>query len=163
MQLVEVWLQVASLLAGSMAPAFLYRALRRSRRWRDHWRTLLGLSALGLAGLVGAVVLGPLLLRTVFGAPFTASQAYLVAGFAAATLFFVDQFVQVWITANNRPWLLAAKWGAASVVAVATLALASGRLGAFAGPLGMALGLVAGWITVWLATWHERGDALSAA
>jgi O-antigen/teichoic acid export membrane protein len=159
MQLVEVWLQVAALMAGSMAPAFLYHALRRSSHWRDHWRTLAALAGLGLVGLAGAVLFGPWLLRAVFGTPFAASHAYLVSGFAAAVLFFVDQFVQVWITANNRPWLLAAKWGAASAVAAATLALASERIGAFAGPLGMALGLLAGWLTVAALAQRRRVDA----
>jgi PST family polysaccharide transporter len=155
MQLVEVWLQCAGLLAGSMAPAFLYNALRRSNKVRDHWRTLATLAGLGIAGLVGAVLLGPLLLVHVFGPPFAASHGYLVAGFAAAVLFFIDQFVQIAITANNRPGLLAVKWGAASVVALATLVLAGPRLGAYAGPLGLALGLVAGWVVVVL----RRRDA----
>jgi PST family polysaccharide transporter len=150
MQLVEVWLQCAFLIAGSMAPAFLYRALRRSKKVRDHWRTLATLTAIGLAGLVGAAVLGPLLLTHVFGPQFSASQGYLVAGFAAAVLFFIDQFVQIAITANNRPGLLALKWGTASLVAFATLVLAAPWIGAYAGPLGIALGLVAAWAVVLL-------------
>jgi PST family polysaccharide transporter len=150
MQLVEVWLQVASLLAGSMAPAFLYRAVRASARMRDHWRTLATLAGLGVAGLVGAIALGPLLLGHVFGPEFSASQPYLVAGFAAAVLFFIDQFVQIAITANNRPGLLAIKWAVASAVAFATLVFGAPLIGAFAGPAGIALGLVAGWIVVLL-------------
>lgn len=150
MQLVEVWLQVASLLAGSMAPAFLYRAVRASNRMRDHWRTLATLAGLGVAGLVGAIALGPLLLGHVFGAAFAASQPYLVAGFAAAVLFFIDQFVQIAITANNRPGLLAVKWAVASAVAFATLVFGTPLIGAYAGPAGIALGLVAGWFVVLL-------------
>jgi PST family polysaccharide transporter len=150
MQLVEVWLQCASLLAGSMAPAFLYRAVRQSNKVRDHWRTLATLAGLGVVGLIAAVLLGPLLLSSVFGPVFAASQGYLVAGFAAAVLFFIDQFVQIAITANNRPGLLAVKWGVASVVAFATLVLAAPHLGAYAGPLGITFGLVAGWVVVLL-------------
>jgi PST family polysaccharide transporter len=154
MQLVEVWLQCAFLIAGSMAPAFLYRALRRSKKVRDHWRTLAMLCGIGLAGLAGAALFGPLLLRHVFGPEFSASQGYLLAGFAAAVLFFVDQFVQIAITANNRPGLLALKWGTASLVALATLVMATPVLGAYAGPLGIALGLVAAW-TVVLLRWRS--------
>lgn len=156
MQLVDVWLQVASLLAGSMAPAFLYRALRRSSALRDHWRTLIGLTATGLLGLAGAALIGPWLLADVFGPAFRDAQGYLLAGFAAATLFFIDQFVHISITANARPWLLAVKWGAACATAVATLLLAVPKLGAYAGPLGLALGLVAGWCVVALVRWGER-------
>jgi polysaccharide transporter, PST family len=150
MQLVEVWLQCAGLIAGSMAPAFLYRALRQSNKMRDHWRTLATLAGTGLAGLAGAVLFGPFLLRSVFGPAFAASYGYLVVGFAVAVLFFIDQFVQIAITANNRPGLLAVKWGAASAVAFTTLVLAAPRLGAYAGPLGIALGLTAGWAVVLL-------------
>jgi len=148
MQLVEVWLQCAALLAGSMAPAFLYRAVRQSTHVRDHWRTLASLAGLGVAGLAGAALFGPFLLTHVFGAAFADSQGYLVAGFAAAVLFFVDQFVQIAITANNRPGLLAIKWGVASVVSFGTLVLAMPHVGAYAGPLGLALGLMAGWVVV---------------
>ncbi|HET7528412.1 MAG TPA: oligosaccharide flippase family protein [Burkholderiaceae bacterium] len=154
MQLVEVWLQVATLMAGSMAPAFLYRALRHSTRLRDHWRTLLLLAGIGLLGLLGAVLIGPLLLTKVFGTPFAASAGYLVAGFAAAVLFFVDQFVQISITANNQPGLLAAKWAAACMVGLATLIVAAPHIAAYAGPLGLTLGLVAGWIVTWLGRRH---------
>jgi polysaccharide transporter, PST family len=151
MQLVEVWMQVATLLAGSIAPAYLYRAVRRSSHWRDNGRTLAMLAGLGLAGLTGAAVLGGWLLGTVFGPAFVASQVYLVAGCAAAVLFFVDQFAQIAITANDRPGLLALKWGVASLVALATLALGAPRIGALAGPLGIALGLLAGWLALALA------------
>jgi O-antigen/teichoic acid export membrane protein len=131
-----------------MAPAFLYRAVRESTHVRDHWRTLASLAGLGVAGLAGAALLGPFLLTHVFGAAFADSQGYLVAGFAAAVLFFVDQFVQIAITANNRPGLLAIKWGVASVVSFSTLVLAMPHVGAYAGPLGLALGLMAGWVVV---------------
>jgi polysaccharide transporter, PST family len=151
MQLVEVWMQVAALLAGSIAPAYLYRAVRRSARWRDNGRTLALLAGIGLAGLAGAAVLGAWLLGTVFGPAFAASHVYLVAGCAAAVLFFVDQFAQIVITANDRPGLLALKWGAACAVALATLALGAPRIGALAGPLGIALGLIAGWAALALA------------
>lgn len=159
MQLVEVWLQVASLLAGSMAPAFLYRELRRTRALRDHWRTLALLAGCGVAGLAGAALAGPWLLGEVFGPAFRAAQGYLLAGFAASVLFFLDQFVQIAITANARPALLAAKWCAACATALAVLALATPRLGAYAGPLGLSLGLLAGWIIVALA--RARGAWLA--
>jgi PST family polysaccharide transporter len=158
MQLVDVWLQVASLLAGSMAPAFLYRAVRRSIKLRDHWRTLALLAALGLAGLLGAALFGSLLLSAVFGTPFAASSGYLVAGFAAAVLFFVDQFVQISITGTNRPGLLACKWAAACVLALTTLIVATPHCGAYAGPMGVALGLVGGWLVVAIG----RGTSVAA-
>jgi len=63
-------------------------------------------------------------------------------------LFFIDQFVQISITANNRPGLLAAKWAGACAVAVSTLWVATPHLGGYAGPLAMALGLLAGWVVV---------------
>jgi polysaccharide transporter, PST family len=166
MQLVAVWLQAAAVLTGSLAPAYLYRALRQSSSVRSHWGTLAMLAGVGLAGLLGAVLLGPLLLSTVFGAAFAPSQPYLVAGFAAAVLFFVDQFVQIAITANNRPWLLALKWGTASAVALATLAWATPHIGAYSGPAGLALGLIASWIAVavgarWAGTTETRAVMFS--
>ena len=157
MQLVEVWLQVAMLMAGSMAPAFLYHALRRSDALADHRATLGLLLLIGLAGLAGALLAGRGLLVAVYGTGFAGGYGYLVAGFAAAVLFFVDQFVQISITANNRPGTLAAKWGTAVLVALATLALMTPLLGAYAGPLGLALGLIGGWIAVAVASRGGRG------
>jgi PST family polysaccharide transporter len=157
MQLVEVWLQVAMLMAGSMAPAFLYHALRRSDALADHRATLGLLLLIGLAGLAGALLAGRGLLVTVYGPGFAGGYGYLVAGFGAAVLFFVDQFVQISITANNRPGALAAKWGTAVLVALATLVLMTPLLGAYAGPLGLALGLIGGWIAVAVAGRGARG------
>jgi O-antigen/teichoic acid export membrane protein len=134
-----------------MAPAFLYRDLQRSPALRSHLRVIAGLAALGLAGWLGAVLLGPSLLSLVFGPAFTGSQGYLVAGFGAAVLFFIDQFVQISITSANRPGVLALKWGVACLTAAATLALATPWLGAYAGPAGLAAGLAAGWVAVALA------------
>lgn len=161
MQLVEVWLQVAMLLAGSMAPAFLYGALRRSRALVDHWHTLALLGGLGLAGLAGVALFGRPLLGLVYGPGFADGHGYLVAGFAAAALGFVDQFVQVSITANNRPGVLALKWGTACAIALAVLLPGSAHLGAYAGPLALAAGFVGGWIAVALAyRWqHRRSNA----
>ena len=159
----DVALQAAAVLTGSLAPAYLYRALRQSSSVRSHWVTLAVLAGVGLAGLLGAVLLGPVLLSVVFGAAFTSSQPYLVAGFAAAVLFFVDQFVQIAITANNRPWLLALKWGTASVVALATLVWATPHIGAYSGPAGLALGLVASWIAVAVgARWAGASETQAA-
>lgn len=160
MQLVDVWRHVAMLLAGSMAPAFLYRALRRSNALRDHGTTLALLAALGLAGLGVMLLFGREVLVLVFGAPFAAGQGYLVVGFAAAVPFFVDQFVQISITANNQPWILAAKWGVAALVALATLMLATPTLGAYAGPLGLTLGMLAGWVAV-AVCWRVSRDKLT--
>jgi len=92
--------------------------------------------------------LGPWLLACVFGPAFAASQGYLLAGFGAAVLFFIDQFVQIAITSTNRPGALALKWGTACVAAAAVLVLATPRLGAYAGPAGIAAGILAGWLAV---------------
>jgi len=151
MQLVEVWLQVALLLGGSIAPAFLYRDLQRSTALRSHVRVIAGFAGLGLAGWLGAFLFGPWLLVTVFGPAFAGSQGYLLAGFGAAVLFFIDQFAQISITATNRPGLLALKWSAACATTAAVLLLATPWLGAFAGPAGLAGGIVAGWLAMALA------------
>jgi O-antigen/teichoic acid export membrane protein len=148
MQLVEVWLQVGMLISGSIAPAFLYRDLQRSHALRSHYRVIVGLAGLGALGWLGVWLLGPWLLRTVFGPAFASSQPYLLAGFGAAVLFFVDQFVQISITATNRPGVLAVKWGVACGAAAAVLVLGTPWLGAFAGPVGLATGIVAGWLAV---------------
>jgi PST family polysaccharide transporter len=161
MQLVEVWLQVAMLLAGSMAPAFLYGALRRSRALVDHWHTRALRGGLGLAGLAAVALFGRPLLALVYGHDFAGGHGYLVAGFAAAALGFVDQFVQVSITANNRPGVLAVKWGTACAVALAVLVPGSAHIGAYAGPAALAAGFVAGWLAVAVAyrVQHRRSSS----
>jgi polysaccharide transporter, PST family len=148
MQLVDVWLQVAIILGIAIGPAFMYERVRRARSWREHVPVALGLAAVGAAGLVGAALLGPWLLKLVFGAGYEASYPYLVAGCAFGVLCFVDQLVQLVITAKNQPMVLALKWAVAVVVAVLVQWTAFAALGPFAGPAGLAIGMVAGWLAV---------------
>jgi O-antigen/teichoic acid export membrane protein len=142
-----------------MAPAFLYQEVRRSTALRDHRPTLLALAGLGLAGLAAAALFGHWVLVLVFGKAFAPAYGVLVAGCGAAVLFFIDQWVQISITANNRPGVLALKWASACAICIATLALATPRLGPMAGPLGLALGVLAGWVAVALTSGHRARTA----
>jgi O-antigen/teichoic acid export membrane protein len=152
MQLVEVWVQVSYLVISSLATAFLYGAIRSTASpWRAYRVTAAIMAALGMAGLAGAWLLGPWVLRVVFGEQFAESSTYLVAGAAAAVLLFVDQVVQVVVTARNRPGLLAAKWTVSVAVALAVLWFGYPNVGAYAGPMALALGVLCGWLTVLVA------------
>jgi polysaccharide transporter, PST family len=148
MQLVDVWLQVAIILGIAIGPAFMYERIRRAHSWRDHLPVAIGLAAVGLVGLAGAALLGPLLLKLVFGAGYEASYPYLVAGCAFGVLCFVDQLVQLVITAKNQPMVLALKWAVAVFVAVLVQWTFFKFLGPFVGPAGLACGLLAGWLAV---------------
>lgn len=151
MQLVDVWLQVASMIGFAVGPAFLYKALAApTDRWQL-WRVTGFLAGLGLAGLLGASLLGEMAIRLVFGAPFAAGAPYLVAGTAFGVLVFIDVVVQMRVTAGNRPLALTIKWTAACLSAVAVQTTTYHSLGAFAGPVGLAAGIVCGWIAVWAA------------
>lgn len=159
MQLADVWLQVAIILGIAIGPAFMYERVRQARSWRDHVPVALALAAVGLVGLLGAALLGAPALRLVFGAGFEPSYPYLVAGCAFGVLYFVDQLVQLVITAQNQPMLLASKYAVACVVAVLVQWTAFATLGPFAGPAGLSCGVLAGWLAVALV---RRRKALSA-
>lgn len=169
MQLVEVWSQVAYLIGSSIATAYLYRRLGAADRVRAFLVTAAAMAGIGLLGLGGAWLLGPWLLRSVFGPEFVGSLPYLVAGSAFAVLLFADQAVDMLITANNQPWRLALKWGVAAGVAALVLWQGYERLGAFAGPAGLACGIVAAWLVLLLGPrlWGGRpvppGPGLAAA
>ncbi|HUL66978.1 MAG TPA: hypothetical protein VLW55_20435 [Burkholderiaceae bacterium] len=152
MQLVDVWLQVAYLTGFAIGPVFLYKALASNDRMQL-WRMAAMLAGLGSIGLVGALIFGELAMRLVFGPNFVAGAPYLVAGTAFGVLLFVDQVMNVRVTAGNRPLALAIKWAAACLGAVAVQAAAYHSLGAYAGPLGLAAGIVCGWIAMWAALW----------
>jgi polysaccharide transporter, PST family len=156
MQLADVWLQVAIILGIAIGPAFMYERVRRARSWRDHVPVALGLAAVGAAGLVGAALLGPWLLKLVFGAGYEASYPYLVAGCAFGVLCFVDQLVQLVITAQNKPMVLALKWAVAVAVAVLVQWTSFAALGPFAGATGLASGLLAGWLAVAATHWRSK-------
>lgn len=160
MQLVEVWLQVAQILALAMGPAFLFAAIDRRLPWRAYARPAAALALLGLAGLAGAWLLGGPLMQLVFGPAFAGSAAFLVAGAAFGVLFFVDQLVQMQITTRGRPGLLALRWAVAAVVALAAQLALYPRVGAYAGPIGLALGLLASWLL--LAVVHASRPAAAA-
>jgi O-antigen/teichoic acid export membrane protein len=146
MQLVDVWLQVGSLIGFAVGPAFLYAAvIAGGSPWR-HWRAAMMLAGAGITGLLVVLAFGDVALRVVFGRAFDGSYPFLVAGVAFGVLLFVDQLVGMTIAATNQPLALMIKWGAACIVALATMWLAFPTLGAFAGPTGLSVGVVASWL-----------------
>ncbi|HEU4622682.1 MAG TPA: oligosaccharide flippase family protein [Burkholderiaceae bacterium] len=146
MQLVEVWLQIATIIGVSIGPAFFYRALEEGRSTRWYVRVLGAIACIGLLGVLGAWLLGEWALSTVFSPEFAAGYRYLVAGTGFAALFFVDQAVVLTLTAGNRPRALAAKWGIACATSALVLWGLFDLLGAFAGPVGLSAGMIASWI-----------------
>ncbi|CAM5792710.1 oligosaccharide flippase family protein [Rhizobacter fulvus] len=146
MQLVEVWTQVAYLVGTSIGTAYLYRQMRERTAVNAFLTAVAAMTAIGLVGLLGAWLLGPTVLRVVYGAGFDMSAPYLLAGAGFATLLFADQAIDMLITGLDLPRLLAAKWLIAVVVAVAVFFAGFPRFGAFVGPIGMSCGVVAGWL-----------------
>jgi O-antigen/teichoic acid export membrane protein len=160
MQLVEVWSQVAYLIGSSIASAYLYKRLGSSSRTRAFLLTATALAGIGVLGFLGAWLLGPLLLQLVFGSAFAGSAGFLMAGAAVAILLFVDQAVDMLLMADEQSWLLTLKWAVALTAGAATLLLSYPRLGAYAGPAGLAAGIVVAWLALLLAS--RSGGAGSA-
>lgn len=160
MQLVEVWAQVAYLIGSAIATAYLYKRLDNHSRTRAFIITAGAMAGIGVLGVLAAWLLGPLLLRVVFGPEFAGSAPFLLAGAAFAVLLFADQAVDMLVMANDQPWLLAYKWAVALGVAAAVLYLGFAAMGAFAGPVAGASGLVAAWVALWLApqAWRTRNS-----
>jgi len=158
MQLVEVWAQVAYLIGSAIATAYLYKRLDEHSRTRAFLVTAASMAGIGLLGLLGAWLAGPMLLRLVFGPAFAGSAPFLVAGAAFAVLLFADQAVDMLVMANDRPWLLAFKWGTALSVAAGVMWVGFPHLGAFVGPAAGAAGLLAAWLALAVAPrhWHSR-------
>jgi PST family polysaccharide transporter len=148
MQLMDVWIQVASLIAVSLATAYLYRRIRAGSFMPAFFGTAGLMAAVGLTGLAGAWLFGPMLLRLVFGAPFVASQPFLLSGSALAVLLFANQIVQLTMSTLDRPMSLVVMWVVAVVVAVPAIVFGYDVIGAHAGPAGLAVGLLAGWISL---------------
>ena len=148
MQLMDVWIQVANLIGVSLATAYLYRRIRAGSYMPAFFATAGLMSAVGLAGLAGAWLFGAQMLRLVFGAPFVASQPYLLSGSALAVLLFANQIVQLTMATLDRPTSLVIMWLVAVAVAVPAIVFGYDVIGAHAGPAGLACGLVAGWISL---------------
>lgn len=157
MQLVEVWTQVAYLIGSSIATAYLYKRLRDREVVRAFLATAGAMAGVGLLGLIGAWLLGPILLRVVFGPAFEASYPFLLAGAAFAVLLFADQAVDMLIMGLNLPRLLAIKWAVALSVSVSVFWFGYPRLGAYVGPAGMACGVVSAWVVLMLLPPRWRG------
>lgn len=148
MQLVEVWTQVAYLVGTSIGTAFLYRQMRERAALSGFVLCAAAMAGIGLFGLLGAWLLGPAVLRLVFGPSFDASAPYLLAGAGFATLLFADQAVDMLVTGLDLPRLLAAKWAVAVTVAVAVICAGFERFGAFIGPIGLSCGVLAAWLAL---------------
>lgn len=148
MQLMDVWIQVANLIGVSLATAYLYRRIRAGSFLPAFFGTAGLMSAVGLAGLAGAWLFGAPMLRLVFGAPFAASQPYLLSGAALAVLLFGNQIVQLTMATLGRPKSLVIMWLVAVAVAVPAIVFGYDVIGAHAGPAGLAAGLLVGWISL---------------
>jgi PST family polysaccharide transporter len=159
MQLVEVWAQVAYLVGSAIATAYLYKRLHHRAVVRAFMTTAAAMAGIGLLGLLGAWLLGPFLLRVVFGPAFEASIPFLVAGAAFAVLLFADQAVDMLILGLNLPRLLSIKWAVALTVSLSVFWWGYPRLGAFVGPVGMACGVVSAWIALLLLPRRWRGGS----
>ena len=156
MQLVDVWLQVGSLIGFAVGPAFLYAAVNAGGSpWR-HWRAATMLAGAGITGLLMVLAFGDVALRVVFGRAFDASYPFLVAGVAFGVLLFLDQLVAITIAATNQPLALMIKWGVACVVALTVMWIAFPTLGAFAGPTGLSIGVLARWVAAAIALKSRR-------
>lgn len=159
MQLVEVWLQVATLLGVAIGPAFLYSNLRRDNALTAQWRAFVFMAGLGALGCLAVIVFGKPVLVLVFGAPFAASYPFLVAGMLFSILFFADQIVQLAVTAANDTRTLALRWAIACAIALATQFTLFNRIGAYAGIAGLSLGLLASWLAL---PWLRRNKAAAS-
>jgi PST family polysaccharide transporter len=146
MQLVEVWLQVATIAAISLGPAFLYAQLAKPGPLRQYARVSLALAGLGVIGLLATIWLGKPALAVIFGAEYVQGYPYLVGGAAFGVLFFADQVVALAISAANRPILLALRWGVACAVALAIQLMWFDSFGAYVGSIGLAGGLMSSWL-----------------
>jgi O-antigen/teichoic acid export membrane protein len=152
MQLVDVWLQIAYLTGFAAGPAFLYKALANATEPWQLWRVMALLGGIGLLGLLGAMLFGELAMTLVFGQKFAAGSHYLVAGAAFGVLLFIDEVVQMKITAGNQPFTLTVKWASACLGAAAVMAATYRTLGPYAGATGLSAGVICGWIGVWAMT-----------
>jgi O-antigen/teichoic acid export membrane protein len=151
MQLVDVWLQIAYITGFAVGPAFLYKALASGAQPWQLGRVAAMLAGLGLVGLLGALLFGEMAMRIIFGPQFAYGASYLVAGTAFGVLLFLDQIVQLKITAGNRPLALMIKWASACAGAVAVQLTTFHTLGAYAGPTGLAAGVFFGWLGAFVA------------
>lgn len=148
MQLVDVWAQVAHLIAVSLATALLYRQIRAGRLLPAVMGTAAVMTTIGLVGLGAVWCCGSWFLTLVFGPNFADSQPYLLSGTAMAVLLFVNQTVQLTMAALNRPTRLVVMWAVAVAVASLAIWIGQDRIGLHAGPAGLALGMLAGWLSL---------------
>lgn len=148
MQLVDTWVQVANLVGLSVATAYLYKRIRAGAFARAFLLSAAGMACIGLVGLAGAWLLGPWIMRAVFGPAFAGSQPYLVAGMALGLLLFANQIVLLTLATLNRPLHLVVMWSVAVAVATPLVWLGVDRVGPVSGPLGLGAGLVAGWVVL---------------
>lgn len=160
MQLLDVWMQVAVLVAVSMSTAFLYRRVREGAVARALIVGGAAMGATGLVGVLGAWLAGPWVLRAVFGAQFAGSQPYFVAAMGVGVLLFVNQVLTAVLATLNRPVWIAVLWGVATSTTALLILGGFERFGAMVGPLAMACGLLAGWLVLlaWWAAIRRRGS-----
>lgn len=161
LQITDNFSLVATIAAGVLAPALVYRL----QQARDAQRSVLRLTAvmagIGGGGALALALLADPLIALIYGARFADAVPLLRAAAAITPLFFIEAGLNVGLLHRGAARLVAAKWLAALGVAALVDTLLIPLLGPVAGIAGLGAGLLVAIALTLFALAVTAGEAVS--
>ncbi|REE91946.1 lipopolysaccharide biosynthesis protein [Cupriavidus plantarum] len=157
-QIVENFTAVATILAGGIAPLYVYARGDARIAIRHVLRLTVFMTALGVVGASALIAMAPWIVHWLYGAAFADATSLLQLVLMVSPLVFADVGLTVLAAHLRRPRWIAIKWGIACVATIAVDWFAIPRFGAHGAILGYA---VASAITVltglclWVVAWRS--------
>ncbi|MDF3886532.1 lipopolysaccharide biosynthesis protein [Cupriavidus basilensis] len=139
MQILDNYTAVATILAASVAPTYVYSKINFAAARTNVARIALGMGLAGLAGALTIALGAHWIIHLLYGKEFASSVALLQFAALASTLLFVDVGLTLQQVYLRRPDWIAMKWALVLVVTVTFDAVAVPRYGVWGAIGGYAL------------------------
>lgn len=157
--LVEQWNSVGTTLALALAPSMVYVARNEAQLRANAARLAAWLAALGVAGLLGCLLLGRQVFLLIYGPAFIDGVPVMNVAMACAIFTFADAGLTTWLVAGHHYKLVTGKQSLTIVsIAIAPFAMPASLM-MYSPAVAIAVSTGAFWLAMFGRTLHKRAYA----
>lgn len=153
MQVTENFVQVAPIVANSLAPLLIFRSADLHDARRNTLRSLGIMTGAGAVMAIAIALCADVIIRVIYGASFALAAQILRISALVGILAFADAALNLLLIRQGAARWVIAKWAAAAVAALIAVRLLVPHLGPLAGVAGYGLGYG---VALAFGFWHLR-------